>query len=174
MSIPYIGYIELDVELCGKVVPKCAVLVIRDPPGGIGAQAPGVLGMNVLGRCYQELFGQYGPSLFDSPSVSGASQVVFQALQYCHQASLQLPTEVTGKVKVRGPQAGRISGGMMKMVAATCSENFSSGVALFEPLESGLPAGLLASPALIRVKGVRLMYQLSMWGLRMRCCSLAE
>ncbi len=83
--------------------------------------------------------------------MSGASQVVFQALQYCHQASLQSPTEVTGKVKVRGPQAGRISGGMMKMVAATCSENFSSGVALFEPLESGLPAGLLASPSLIRV-----------------------
>ncbi len=58
---------------------------------------------------------------------------------------------MTGKVKVRGPQAGRISGGMMKMVAATCSENLSSGVALFEPLESGFPAGLLASPALIRV-----------------------
>ncbi len=101
LSIPYIGYIELDVELCGKVVPKCGVLVVRDPPGGIGAQAPGVLGMNVLGRCYQELFGQYGPSLFDSPSVPGASQVVFQALQYCHQASLQSPTEVTGKVKVQ-------------------------------------------------------------------------
>lgn len=151
LSIPYIGYIELDVELCGKLVPKCGVLVVRDPPDGICAQAPGVLAMNILGRCYQELFGQYGPSLFDSPSVLGASQVVFQVLQHCHQASLQLPTEVMGKVKVRGPRASRIPGGVIKLVAATCSEKFSSGVALFEPLESGLPAGLLASPALIRV-----------------------
>lgn len=63
------------------------MLVVRDVPGGICAQAPGVLGMNVLGRCYQELFGQYGLALFDSLSVSGASQVVFQALQHCHQAS---------------------------------------------------------------------------------------
>ncbi len=60
LSIPYMGYMELDVELCGKFFPKCGVLVVRDPPGGISAQAPGVLGMNVLGRCYQELFGQHG------------------------------------------------------------------------------------------------------------------
>lgn len=100
MSFPYIGYIELDVELCGKLVPKCGVLVVRDPPGGICAQALSMLGMNVCWR-----------SLFDSPSVSGASQVVFQALQHCHQASSQLPTEVTGKVKGCGPRAGHISGG---------------------------------------------------------------
>ncbi len=43
LSIPYIGYIELDIELCGRVVPKCGVLVVRDPPGGNGAQATGVL-----------------------------------------------------------------------------------------------------------------------------------
>lgn len=35
LSIPYIGYIELDIELCGQVISKCEVLVIRDPPGGI-------------------------------------------------------------------------------------------------------------------------------------------
>ena len=39
----------------------------------------------------------------------------------------------------------------MKIVAATCSEVFSESTVLFEPLDSGLPAGLLASPALVRV-----------------------
>lgn len=39
----------------------------------------------------------------------------------------------------------------MKLVAATCSSQYSSGTVLFEPLDSGLPAGLLASPALVRV-----------------------
>ena len=39
----------------------------------------------------------------------------------------------------------------MKIVAATCSEQYSQASVLFEPSESGLPAGLLASPALVRV-----------------------
>lgn len=96
---------ELDVELCGKSFSKCGVLVVRDPPGGTCAQAPGVLGMNVLGRCYQGLFGQHGPALFDSTPVSGAPKPVFQALQHYHQVSIQFLSERMGNVKVRGPRA---------------------------------------------------------------------
>lgn len=29
----YMGYLELDVELCGRVVPGCGVLVVRNIPG---------------------------------------------------------------------------------------------------------------------------------------------
>lgn len=32
LEIPYVGYLELDVVLCGKVIPRCGVLVVRDPP----------------------------------------------------------------------------------------------------------------------------------------------
>lgn len=39
----------------------------------------------------------------------------------------------------------------MQMVAATCPERFSGESTLFEPHESGLPAGLLASPCLLKV-----------------------
>lgn len=39
----------------------------------------------------------------------------------------------------------------MKIGAATCSEQYSCTSVLFEPSESGLPAGLLVSPALVRV-----------------------
>ncbi|XP_035796548.1 retrovirus-related Pol polyprotein from transposon 412 [Amphiprion ocellaris] len=39
----------------------------------------------------------------------------------------------------------------MQIVAATCSEQYSGNTVSFEPLDSGLPAGLLASPALVRV-----------------------
>lgn len=39
----------------------------------------------------------------------------------------------------------------MKMVAATCSVQYSGSSALFEPLDYGLPARLLASPVLVRV-----------------------
>ncbi|KAL7859568.1 hypothetical protein SRHO_G00147150 [Serrasalmus rhombeus] len=79
LDIPYIGYLELDVELCDSQPVKCR------------------------------------------------------------------------RVKVRGGQIHRIPGGTMKLVPATCSEQFSGGSVLFEPPEAGLPAGLLASPALVKV-----------------------
>lgn len=45
----------------------------------------------------------------------------------------------------------RIPGGTLQLVTAICSEQFLHDTVLFEPPESGLPAGLLASPALVQV-----------------------
>ena len=39
----------------------------------------------------------------------------------------------------------------MKIVAATCSEQYSGTTVLFKSLDSGLPARLLVSPALVSV-----------------------
>ena len=30
LSIPYVGYIELDLQLCRKVIPHVGVLVVKD------------------------------------------------------------------------------------------------------------------------------------------------
>ncbi|KAL7870478.1 hypothetical protein SRHO_G00079750 [Serrasalmus rhombeus] len=149
LDIPYIGYVELNVELCGKLVPDCGVLVVKDPLGGVGLQAPGVLGMNVLSKCYQELFVQHGSSLFDLPAVSHAHSSVVKALQFCCQFDRQ--SAVRRPVKVRGGQVYRIPGGTMRLVPATCSEQLFCEPVLFEPPDTGLPAGLLASPALVTV-----------------------
>lgn len=62
--------------------------------------------------------------------------------------------------KCRGPirpvregegAACRIPGGVIKIVAATCSDELSDHSVLFERLEAGLLAGLLAFPALVSV-----------------------
>ncbi|KAL1281970.1 hypothetical protein QQF64_000773 [Cirrhinus molitorella] len=76
LTIPYVGYLELDVELCGRLVIGCGVLVVRDPPDGMSLEVPGVLGMNILGRCYQELFGQHGlpAGLLASPALVKVSR----------------------------------------------------------------------------------------------------
>lgn len=39
----------------------------------------------------------------------------------------------------------------MKLVAATCSQHYSGSDVLLEPLSTGLPAGLLVSPALVQL-----------------------
>lgn len=41
----------------------------------------------------------------------------------------------------------------MQIVAATCSTQYDGTMVLFEPPESGLPGGLLGSPAMVRVVG---------------------
>lgn len=152
LAIPYIGYLELEVELVDKTMLQCGVLVVKDTPGDSVPHLPGVLGMNVISKCYRELFGQHGSALFNLPVLSQVSEPVRQALQQCHQASVKASSGAPGIARVGGKRACRIPGGMMKLVASTCSQKYSGMSALFEPLESGLPAGLLASPALVRVE----------------------
>ena len=128
-------------------------MVVKDPPADVSLSAPGVLGMNILRRCYSTLFGQHGSALFKLHTVTEAPKLVVQALQRCHQASLTSPADVIGKVKLRGKKACRIFGGTMQLVPTTCSTQHSGTTVLFEPSDQGLPAGLLASPALVRVEG---------------------
>uniref|UniRef100_A0A3B5PZG8 Gypsy retrotransposon integrase-like protein 1 n=1 Tax=Xiphophorus maculatus TaxID=8083 RepID=A0A3B5PZG8_XIPMA len=151
LPIPYIGYLEVSIELCGKLVPHCGVLVVRNPPDSGSASVPGVLGMNVINKCYQELFGQHGHALFNTTPVVASPKPLINALQKCHAAEMQQTPKQPSKVRVRGGRACRIPGGVMKIVPTTCCEKYSGTTVLFEPSESGLPAGLLASPALVQV-----------------------
>ncbi|XP_035996571.1 uncharacterized protein LOC118563987 [Fundulus heteroclitus] len=151
LPIPYIGYLEVSIELCGKLMPHCGVLVVRNPPDSSSASVPGVLGMNVINKCYQELFGQHGNALFNTTPVVSFPKPLVNALQKCHAAVTQHTPKQPSKVRVRGKRACRIPGGVMKIVPTTCCDLYSGTTVLFEPSESGLPAGLLASPALVQV-----------------------
>lgn len=150
LGIPYIGYMELDIEFCGDLIRGCGVLVVRDPPSGWCTNVPGILGMNVLSRCYRELIGRHGSALFELPAVTHDSKIS-QAFQHCQQTFGVLAHG--GDVRVRGRAVCRVPGGTMKLVAATCSASYVGNVVLFEPPETGLPAGLLASPALVHIAG---------------------
>ncbi|XP_056118703.1 uncharacterized protein LOC130096084 [Rhinichthys klamathensis goyatoka] len=155
LEIPYIGYWEVDIELCGNLVQGCGVLVVRDPPGG-SSDTPGILGMNVLSRCYQGLFGHHGSMLYTLPSVKKDAKII-QAFQECQRVIRT--AEQGSKVRVRGCSTCRVTAGTIKFVAATCSTQYTGGIlgrtftVLFEPPEIGLPAGLLAFSSLVRVTG---------------------
>ena len=53
LAIPYISYIELDVEVFGRTIPARGILVVCDSPEAEQRshkdKCPGILGMNVLG-----------------------------------------------------------------------------------------------------------------------------
>ena len=154
LSIPHLGYLELDIQILGRVVPRRGVIVVRDPPHNSSALgAPGCLGMNVIQECYHELFNEHGNDLFDLPTVRRAPPAWRQALLHCHKAEVGRPDRV-GMAKVRGKSRIRIPAGTTKFVATTCAQYYYSGptTVLLEPIENcPLPGGLLLAPSMVRI-----------------------
>lgn len=155
LSIPYVGYVELDVSVMGTVIPKRGILVVKDPPGSLPeSDVPGVLGMNVLRECYAELFGQHASPLFDVSLVKEAPEAWKKAFQKCHESRARPATGASGVARVRGKHPVYIPGGTVKLVAATCPQRcLPPFQALFEPFanQEALPGGLLVSLAMVTV-----------------------
>lgn len=155
LSIPYLGYLEPDIEVCGVVIPRRGILVVRDPPCQAKLpQVPGIIGMNIIKARYLQLFDQYGPDLFKLPSVLGAPTSWLPAFQLCQQVESQKDQIQTSVAKLRGRRPVVVPAGTTKFVPATCSAMLTqAGGALIEPLDRkfGLPEGLLVSPSLLQV-----------------------
>lgn len=79
LSITYLGYIKLDLEVLGKLPPKIGVLDEKDSLDPTTSQqkmcVPGLLGVNAVSRCYQEFFNKHGQNLFHCPPVQTAGFV---------------------------------------------------------------------------------------------------
>lgn len=71
LELPYLGYLELDIEVLEKTVPKWGILIVKDPVSTVlneqKTHVPGVLRTNVITYCFKELYEEYGPKLFQSP-----------------------------------------------------------------------------------------------------------
>lgn len=52
LEIPYLGYLELDMQVGGETIPDCGVLVLKDTAATVRQRRrrPGVLGTNVLAK----------------------------------------------------------------------------------------------------------------------------
>ncbi|KAK0156415.1 hypothetical protein N1851_000285 [Merluccius polli] len=154
LEIPYLGYLEPDVEVLGCIIPRRGVLVVKDPPERVTPpEVPGILGMNIIKACYQGLIRQCGPQSFDLSAVVEPSGPWLPAFQFCQQAEVQPSPSSPCLATLRSRRRVRIPGGSTKIVAATCSAFDTSSSILVEPLSSGydLPAGLLVSSALVQV-----------------------
>lgn len=158
LPILYLGYLELEVRLCGQTFPECGILIVEAPLDDASTLVPGVLGINILRRCSSTLFGEHGPGLVNLLDVTTAPSPVMQPLQRCHHTFLSPPTDKIGKVRLRGKNACCISGGTMHFVPATCFFQSSGSCLLFEPSDQGLPAGLLVPQHWFNLKVVRFTY----------------
>lgn len=155
LEIPYLGYLEPDVEVLGCLIPRRGVLVVKDPPAQVTPpEVPGILGMNIIKGCYQGLIRQCGPEQFDLSAVVEPSGPWLPAFQFCQQAEVQSSPSRSCLARLRGRKRVCIPAGSTRIVAATCSAVFGTPRSiLVEPLSPDycLPAGLLVSSALVRV-----------------------
>ncbi len=55
LAIPYLGYVEVNVTVLGRVFHDCGVLIVEDPPSSTSLheqkeKVPGLLGMNIISQ----------------------------------------------------------------------------------------------------------------------------
>ncbi len=152
------GYFEIEVNVLGQILPKQGVLVVKDPENIDMSKkkelVPGLLGMNIIGQCYKDLFEEHGSALFSVLQVKQAEPGWKDALLQCQRTSDPSCPGYIGQVRVQAKHPVQIPAGTMRLVTAYCPKTVSNIVTLLEPLggdgSGGLPAGVLISPALLQ------------------------
>ena len=65
LSIPYVGYMVADFQVCGVRVPARGIVVVKDDCTGANKA---ILEMKVIADCWKELFNQNNPTSTKPPS----------------------------------------------------------------------------------------------------------
>ena len=105
LEIPYVGYLELEIEVDGVKVPNCGVLVLKDTPATSQQRKdiPGLLGTNVLAQIPK--FGALLQQRTDSePRTSGPCTSGF--VRVAGSYPVMIPASSVASIAVTGPACG--------------------------------------------------------------------
>lgn len=160
LDIPYIGYLELDVVVQGQIILNCGILVVKDPPCPTFSKqkerTPGLVGMNILTQCYQQLLCQHGVALPSILSELQDNNLWKEAMLTCQQLEDQ-SSSCVGKIRVQSKAPVPIPAGCLVLVPATGPKGKvnSRSLVYLEPTDSDethLPPGVLLSHALLAME----------------------
>ncbi|KAK3090231.1 hypothetical protein FSP39_010232 [Pinctada imbricata] len=145
LDIPYIGYIECDLEVMGRTFPKMGFLVVKDPVDGALStrkkEVPGVIGSNILREIHF--------SLRSSKEISTSWRTVLGL--YEENAKLD-----KRKVRISGGKTVVIPARTVKVIEGSTIKNTSGIIssAIVEEIDTDkhpLPIGLVIAPAFVHV-----------------------
>ena len=136
LAIPYIGYIELDVQVFGRTIPARGILVVCDSPDpeqrSHKDKCPGILGMNVLGSFDLTL----GPHEGSGPTNDHTDK-----------------PSCSGFVKVAGRQAIRVPAESCKVVSVSGLQSQPDGtLVIVESIKGSLPGDVSICSTLTRAQ----------------------
>lgn len=141
LNIPYMGYVELDVEVLGKVLPKMGILVVKDSPDPNVQRCknavPGLLGMNIISSCYNDIFQEHGNHVLSAPVVNQAGKEWETALSQVPLVEQLQDTGRVGEAVSLPDHPTRIPVGSLRFVQATFNQNPALDTVLLERLSYG-------------------------------------
>ena len=126
IEVPYTGYVELDMEVCGMKIPQRGVLIVKDTTELAGKKVNGLLGTNVLMQV---------PVLKDmlngmSTGTCVATEDSVSFARVAGNCPILVPANSYMDVRARG--------------------RYSKGAKIVEPLVTPLPGNLLVVNTLIQ------------------------
>ncbi len=142
--LPYLGYVELDIQVMGVTIPGCGFLIVRDQKDEEPDHAPpGILGMNIDQRCKQLILAEFDSALagsLDSDWRDAFSMVNGEAL-----------TGANSTVRIAGRYRTHVPAASVVTVQAQASKKLpmTKGVIMLEPGGMALPGGLVLVPTLV-------------------------
>lgn len=143
LPLPYLGYVELDIQVLGLTLPGCGFLIVRDQDAPDEDSTPGIIGMNVAQRCKQMILLEFDNALEEKLDLDW--RVAFSSVQ---EASL---VEATAMVRVAGQSRTHIPAASVATIQARVPKELSGnrGLVVFEPGNTRLPGGLALLPTLV-------------------------
>lgn len=144
LDIPYLGYLELEVEAMGMEMSDCGFLVVKDETSASSPEntVSCILGMNIISRCRQLVQAEFDATL--GGKLDSDSRHFFQKVQTSSMNRKSF-------VYLAGKWTERIPAESVVTITAT---GFNGSVGegcpmLLEPLSTLLPGGLVVIPILI-------------------------
>lgn len=141
LDIPYLGYLELEVETMGRKIPNCGFLVVKDPPTVLHPVSC-IIGMNIISQCRQLVQAEFDQSLEATLDTDWSNAFQRMQISDIHRSRV---ARVAGKSVVHVP-AGSVATIMTKGWTVSSEKQ---RLWLIEPTTLALPGGVLVMPALV-------------------------
>lgn len=149
LEIPYIGYLELDVEALGVMIPQRGILVVKSPASQEARQRkkknPGLIGMNIITQLHE-------------PFKNGKAETSSGWSKVLRITSNTQSISVRGFAKVAGKSQIRVSAGSVSVLRINGWQGpqTSNTTALVEPLSGQVPGNLVVINTLTHVNNGQL------------------
>ncbi|KAI3351186.1 hypothetical protein L3Q82_005611 [Scortum barcoo] len=141
LDLPYVGYVEVEVETMGLTIPKRGFLIVKD--AAQSSSVPGLIGMNVVKKCRELVNAE-----FDTTLQGGLDSRWWEAFHRLHAVTV---TDRLAFARVAGKDVVHVPASSAVTVMARGLRNVSSvgPPLLLEPISTPLPGGLIVVPTLV-------------------------
>ncbi|KAK3526080.1 hypothetical protein QTP70_014642 [Hemibagrus guttatus] len=147
LPLPYLGYVELDIQVMGITIPERGFLIVRDADAAEpDPTPPGIIDMNITQGCRE-----FALTEFDTTLGGKLDSLWREAFNHVQDIELE---KTTSTAKVSGKGKTHVPASFVATVYARVNkrDTDTSAWLLLEPGSTPLPGGLIPMPTLVAPK----------------------